>query len=477
MNKQTKIVATIGPASADVDTLSKMIKAGMNVARLNFSHGTYKTHKKTMLNIRAAAKKNDTPVAILADLQGPKIRLGVLPEKGVLIKVGQKLVFDTSLSEYKGKDLPVTYPGLQKFLKTGQHFLIDDGHIEIKIEKISGSKIQGLVIEGEKLSSHKGLNFPDSVLKIPSLSKKDVEDLEFGIKNGVDFVALSFVHTAEDIIILRKLIQKIEKKLRIKNLPPILIVAKIEQHEAVEDIDNILQVVDCVMVARGDLGLETPEATVPVVQKTIINKARELGRPVIVATQMLDSMQHNRRPTRAEVSDVANAVIDHTDAVMLSNETATGDYPVLTVKTMAEIIVETEKSPFDNLPLNPQKDTDQTEPAVAKISRFLANEVEAKAIAAASLSGNTGRLIARVRPSVPLFVATNKARVERQLSLSWGVRPFLVPTCKNIKQLTEKVLEKVKKTKIVKKSDKIVIVQGSDVGRSGDINGIEIKQI
>ncbi len=359
MFKFTKIVATIGPACADEKTLTQMVKAGVNVARLNFSHGTYASHKKLMNNIRKVEKSTGVPVAILQDLQGPKIRLGNLPEKGLEIKTGSKVVFDTSIKEYKGKELPVAYSGLQKFLKAGQHFLLDDGHMSVKIEKISGSKIYCQVIEGERLTSHKGLNFPDSVLKIPSLSKKDIADLEFGVKAGVEFVALSFVHTAEDILRLRALIKKFEKKLKIKKQAPILIIAKIEQHEAVENIDEILDVVDCIMVARGDLGLETAEAGVPVIQKTIIAKARAKAKMVIVATQMLDSMQHNRIPTRAEVSDVANAVIDHTDAVMLSNESASGDFPVLTVKTMAEIVRTTEASPFDDLPTPaPTKESD-----------------------------------------------------------------------------------------------------------------------
>lgn len=476
MFKFTKIVATIGPACADEKTLTQMVKAGVNVARLNFSHGTYASHKKLMNNIRKVEKSTGVPVAILQDLQGPKIRLGNLPEKGLEIKTGSKVVFDTSIKEYKGKELPVAYSGLQKFLKAGQHFLLDDGHMSVKIEKISGSKIYCQVIEGERLTSHKGLNFPDSVLKIPSLSKKDIADLEFGVKAGVEFVALSFVHTAEDILRLRALIKKFEKKLKIKKQAPILIIAKIEQHEAVENIDEILDVVDCIMVARGDLGLETAEAGVPVIQKTIIAKARAKAKMVIVATQMLDSMQHNRIPTRAEVSDVANAVIDHTDAVMLSNESASGDFPVLTVKTMAEIVRTTEASPFDDLPTPaPTKESDLS--AITELSRALSFEVGSKLIVADSISGETARLIVRVRPQVPILVATNSLRVQRQLNLSWGVMPFIIQRARHVEDFIKNAVEYIKKNKLAKKGDKIVVVAGDPVGQESKVNLVEIKEI
>lgn len=476
MFKSTKIVATIGPACADEKTLTQMVKAGVNVARLNFSHGTYASHKKLINNIRKVEKKTKLPIAILQDLQGPKIRLGILPDKGLLIKAGEKIIFDTSLKEYKGKELPVTYPGLQKFLKSGQHFLLDDGHMEVKIEKIVGSKIFGQVIEGELLSSHKGLNFPDSVLKIPALSKKDIEDLEFGVKIGVEFVALSFVHTAADILHLRTLIKKFEKKLKIKKQTPILVIAKIEQHEAVDNIDEILDVVDCIMVARGDLGLETPEANVPVIQKTIIAKARAKAKMVIVATQMLDSMQHNRIPTRAEVSDVANAVIDHTDAVMLSNESASGDYPVLTVQTMSKIICATEASPFDDLPM-PEPTREMDPNAFGGLSRALSVEAGAKLIVAYSVSGQTARFITKVRPLAPLLVVTDSLRVQRQLNLSWGVMPIVITKVRDVEDFIKKSIEYIKSKKLAKKRDKIVVVAGDRMKKGNKVNLVEVREI
>lgn len=476
MFKHTKIVATIGPSCQTPAILEQMVKAGVNVARLNFSHGTYASHKNLIKNIRAVEKKTNHPVAIMQDLQGPKIRLGNVPEKGVLIKTGEKVVLNTALKEYKNNELPIAYPGLQKSLKTGESFLIDDGHMEVKIEKISGTKVYCKVIEGGTVLSHKGLNFPHSILKIPALSKKDKDDLKFGVQAGVDLVALSFVHTAQDILNIKKLILKIEKELKIKKQPRILVIAKIERHEAVEHLDEILSAADGLMVARGDLGLEMPASQVPLIQKTMIVKANAAAKPVIVATQMLDSMQHNRRPTRAEVSDVANAVIDHADAVMLSNESASGDFPVLTVKTMADIIRSTENSVFDDLPL-PLSSKEVTEAAITELSRILSFEVDAKMIVAASISGETGRLIARVRPPVPVLVATNSLRVQRQLNLSWGVIPFILHPCRHIEELVASAIDYIKKAKLAKKGDKMVLVAGEPVGDAAKVNLVEVRKI
>ncbi len=476
MLKHTKIVATIGPSCQDPKILEQMVKAGVNIARLNFSHGTFATHKKLIKSIRAVEKKLNHPVAIMQDLQGPKIRLGNMPEKGMPIKTGEKMVFNTALKEYKKDEFPIAYPGLQKSLKAGEHLLIDDGHMEVKIEKIVGSKVYCKVVEGGTVLSHKGLNFPNSILKIPALSKKDKDDLKFGVQAGVDLVALSFVHTAQDIKNIKKLITKFEKELHLRKQMPILVIAKIERHEAVHNLDSILTEADGLMVARGDLGLEMPAAEVPLIQKTMVAKANAAAKPIIVATQMLDSMQHNRRPTRAEVSDVANAVIDHADAVMLSNETASGDFPVLTVKTMTEIIRSTESSVFDDLPL-PLSSKEMTEAAITELSRILSFEVDAKMIVAASLSGETGRLIARVRPPVPVLVATNSLRVQRQLNLSWGVIPFILRPCKQIEELVASAITYIKKAKLAKKGDKMVLVAGEPVGEAAKVNLVEVRQI
>lgn len=342
LSKRTKICATIGPACESIEIIVEMIKAGLNMARLNFSHGDYQSHAKAIRNIRQAEEITGESIAIMQDLQGPKIRIGSLPEAGIEIIAGQELVFDTALTEYKETRVPIPFPELVRFVKPTQRILIDDGRIEAVIKKVDGSNIITEVVEGSLVLSHKGLNFPDSYLEISALSEKDKQDLKFGLEQGVDFVALSFVSSAQDIIELRNLIKEC------KNDSSVKIIAKIERQAALKNLKGIIEVADGVMVARGDLGLEIPEAEVPVVQKQIIEIAKAAAKPVIVATQMLDSMRESSRPTRAEVSDVANAVIDHADYVMLSNETAVGKHPVLVVQTMAEIIVATEKSKYDD---------------------------------------------------------------------------------------------------------------------------------
>lgn len=478
MNKQTKIGATIGPACQDVAILIQMIKSGLNFARLNFSHGDYDSHSKLIENIRAAEERTDQPVAIMQDLQGPKIRVGLLPEVGVKLKVGQAIVLNTALQSYSTHELPLDYPELHNFLRVNERILIDDGHIELKITAIKNTRINCRVVEAGVVKSHKGLNLPDSELSFPVLTDKDKKDLRFGVAKGVDVVAMSFVKSAKDILDLRFLIEQYEKELDIKNEQPIRLVAKIERHEAVDNLAEILEAVDGIMVARGDLGLEMPAAEVPLVQKKIIDAANKLAKPVIVATQMLDSMRESRRPSRAEVSDVANAVIDHADALLLTNETAVGKYPVLTVKTMANIIVATEKSTYDDTALPAvHKGGTSVDTAISELSRLLAEEVKAKLILAASISGETGRLISRVRPSLTILVASSSARVRRQLNLSWGVEPFYLEQCKSIEELVARSMAYIKKNKIAKVGELMIVVAGEPVGQAGNVNLVEVREI
>ena len=479
MFKHTKIVATVGPSCGEVPTLVAMIKAGMNVARLNFSHGTHESHEVLIKNIRAAEKIAGEPIAISQDLQGPRIRVGVLPEAGVVVKAKDMLIFNTARMDFDGKEIPLDFPGLEKYLQVGEHLLIDDGRVETVIKRLQDTRIFVEVIDGEIIKSNKGLNFPDSKLSdLGALTEKDKLDLRFGIKMGVDFVAASFVHKAQDILDIRFLIKQYEKELGVTYTAPVLIIAKIERGEALRNLSSILDVADGIMVARGDLGLEVPAAEVPLAQKKIIDQANKLAKPVIVATQMLDSMQKNRRPTRAEVSDVANAVIDHADALMLSNETASGKFPVLVVETMAEIIRTTEKSVYDdmNLPIL-HKNTTQVDLAITELSRILAEEVKAKMILAASISGETGRLISNVRPSLPILVATNTERVQHQLNLSWGVKPFILPPCHSIEELIERSVDYIKSNKLAKKDDLMIVVTGEPVGQAGHVNLVEVREI
>jgi pyruvate kinase len=478
MQKSTKIVATIGPASETYAIIKSMIKAGVNVARLNFSHGTYEHHTSLVKNIRRAEKELGIPVGIMQDIQGPKLRVGLMPKEGILIKTGQSVVINTALSEYKNEELPLYFPGIEKFIKVKHRLLIDDGHAELKVIKVIGRKIHCQVIEGYNITSHKGINFPDSKLKIPIMNEKDRRDLKFGLKIGVDIIALSFVRTAEEIKNARKLINKYIIDLNIKRCAPVFIVAKIERNEAVKNINEIIKEADGVMVARGDLAMETKMSDMPLIQKKIIEKANVAVKPVIVATQMLDSMQNNRRPTRAEITDVANAVIDHADALMLSNETATGKYPVETIKTMVKIIMATEKSKYDDVdPFKELRPHRSISKAITGLSGVVAAQIGAKAILVASATGATGRLVSRVRPELPIFVGVKSVIAGRQLCLSWGLHSFLLPNKKSIEDLIDAFMEYVKKRKFLKKGDKIVLITGEPVGKPGTTNMLEVKEI
>lgn len=464
MNKKTKIVCTLGPASQSVKTLTEMVKAGMNVARLNFSHGDHENHALLIRNIRAAAKKLKTTITIIQDLHGPKIRVLEMAEP-LSVKVGQTVI----IGEHFKLDLDV-----MKSIRAKQRILIEDGLIELEVEKITGGKIYCLALSGGKIQSHKGVNLPRTKLKIPILTPKDISDLKFGLKQDVDYIALSFVRAARDVRNLKKLIDKYNPK----GLEKPLIVAKIEKPEAVKNFDSILRETDAVMVARGDLGVEMPENLVPIIQKTIIQKCLKAAKPVIVATQMLDSMIRNPRPTRAEVSDVANAVIDQADCVMLSGETAFGKYPVRAVAEMARIIETTEKSVF----LPPHKHladkiVNKVE-AVAEGVFDLSMHTNAKVIVGATESGFTAREVAHERPyRQHLVMLTPKQKVLRQMNLIWGVAGFLMPEVKTLEELTGEMMRLVKAKKFGKKGDKVVIVTGEPLGQKENLNLLEMKTV
>ena len=476
--KRTKIVCTIGPATESKEIIEKLIKGGMNVARLNFSHGTYEHHEKLIKNIREIAQKLEMPVAIMQDLQGPRIRVGKLPEEGVKLKPKTVITLTTNLKKKESSKIPVTYTELHKDLKAKDKILLVDGLIELEVLKITGKDIITRVIRGGLITSHKGINLPVTTIALSSITEKDKKDLYFGVKQKVDLVALSFVTSAKDVYDLRYLIKEYEKKLEIKNETPIQIICKIEKHEAVKNFNEILEATDGIMVARGDLGIEMPPQDVPLIQKGLIDKCLKKAKPVIVATQMLDSMIRNPRPTRAEVSDVANAVIDHTDAVMLSGETATGRYPAESVEIMTKIIKKTEKSVYDDLEARKFfKKIIAVDVAISNVANILATSIKAKAILVASLTGYTGRVVSRYRPELPILVATSNERVQRQLNLSWGVVPFVLPTCRSVEELIDRSIGYIKKKKIAKKGDKIIIIAGQPVGRSGNVNLVKIHEI
>ncbi len=462
--KKTKIVCTLGPTSQSIKTLTEMVKAGMNVARLNFSHGDHENHALLIRNIRAVAKKLGTTITIVQDLHGPKIRVLAMKQP-MTVKIGQTVII--------GQDFDLDLD-VKKSIREKQRILIEDGLIELEVEKIHGNKVYCMALSPGKIQSHKGVNLPRTKLKIPILTDKDIDDLKFGLKQDVDYVALSFVRTAKDVENLRKLIVKYNPK----NLDLPKIIAKIEKPEAVKNFDAVLKASDAVMVARGDLGVEMPESQVPIIQKTIIQKALKASKPVIVATQMLDSMIRNPRPTRAEVSDVANAVIDQTDCVMLSGETAFGRYPVKAVLEMARIIETTEKSIF--LPLHKRLSqivVNKAE-AIADSVYNLAIHTKAKVIVGATESGFTAREVAHERPRHAILVMlTPRPKTLRQMQMIWGVRGFMMPQADNLEQLLDTMIEVIKKNKLAKKGDKVIVVTGEPLGQKENLNLVEVKTI
>ncbi|MDP2631867.1 MAG: pyruvate kinase [Candidatus Uhrbacteria bacterium] len=420
--RRTKIICTIGPASSAVSVLFRMMKSGMDIARLNFSHGTYKDHKHLIQNIRSAANKSEKIVAILQDLQGPKIRVGDLPKAGVKLRAGQTIEFSTAIDEYKqGGAIPTTYKDVHKDVAKGDRILLDDGLLEAKVEKIKGRIIFAKVITGGVLKSHKGMNLPDSQISTPAFTEKDHEDLLFGLEQGVDWVALSFVMSAEIIYKVRKIIHA--KCRALGSVQPKIIV-KIERRSAIDNFDEILEATDAVMVARGDLGVELPFEEVPIIQKELVERCRQVGKPVVVATQMLDSMTHNPRATRAETSDVANAVIDHADAVMLSGETATGDYPDATVNTMATIVSQTEQSRFDDISFYQMHEITDLATSVAQSIHTMARNNQIDAVVTSSTYGELSKKINIFRPEVPIYLACPNKAVVRQNIIKSGVFPF-----------------------------------------------------
>ncbi len=470
--KRTKIVCTIGPASEKLSTLTKMVRAGMNVARLNFSHGTYANHRMLVRNIRAAAKRVGVPVAILADLQGPKVRVGMLPKEGIVLRVGSEVFFRAGVETVHGSHLPIPYKAIARDLKRGDRILIDDGLIEVRVLGIRGEVIRTRVVVGGRVTSHKGFNVPTASLGLPAFTKKDRADLQFALHEGVDSVGLSFVRSPSDVREVRRLLNRYPKYRGVQ------LIVKIEKHEAVKNFDKILAIADGVMIARGDLGVETPAEDVPILQKQMIEKCLRAAKPVIVATQMLDSMIRNPRPTRAEISDVANAVIDHTDAVMLSGESATGKYPLLAVRILTKTIHETEASPYDDIALVKLRDHFRSErEAVSELAALIAGAPGIKLIVVTTMTGTTARFVSHLRPELPIVVVTNDARVARQLMLSWGVYPIVAPRARTLGALFRSMRHEILKAKLAKRGDRVVVVTGDPVGRPGTVNLVKIVQL
>jgi pyruvate kinase len=448
--KRTKIICTIGPASEDKKVLEEMALSGMNVARLNMSHGTYDNHAKLIKTIREVERETGRRITLLQDLQGPKIRVGEVPAEGLDLEAGKKYVFSVGAEKYQKNAIPLPNRELRGSLKAGERVLFDDGLIDGVIYAVDHEKVEIEIKTGGKLFSHKGMNLPDSALKISALTEKDKEDLKFGIKQGVHWVALSFVRDATDVFELRELIGGNPQK----------IIVKVEKGEAIKNFSAILKATDAVMVARGDLGVETPAEEVPIRQKAMIEACLGAGKPVVVATQMLDSMIRNPRPTRAEVSDIANAVIDHADAVMLSGESASGKYPVEAVRMMAKTIEETEASKYDDLipSYTFRAGPNLREEMLSELAAVLQAHSDIKAVITGALSGETARNIARLRPEVDILVACHREEKAYELNLSWGVIPFVIKNIAAVDDFSKALIAEVKKQKLLANHEEALVI-------------------
>jgi pyruvate kinase len=466
MPKRTKIIATIGPATSSPVAIAKLIHAGMDAARLNFSHGVRKDHARHIRLIRDEATRAGKHIAIIQDLQGPKLRVGAIMNDAVLIKRGDSLALTIKSVLGTRELISVTYPRLTKDLKIGNTVLLDDGKFELRVTGKSASRITCRVLRGGVLRSHKGVNLPGARLTLPSLSRKDKEDLRFGVNQGVDYIALSFVRSAGDIIQTRRFIHS-----RGANIP---IIAKIEKPEAIQNLAEIIRAADGIMIARGDLGVEMSPEQVPLLQKKIIIACNIAEKPVITATQMLESMIESPQPTRAEASDVANAILDGTDCVMLSGETAVGKYPVQAVEVMARIAVQAETS---LIPTPPDVLISGPDESVAHAACRAAEEQQAKAIVTFTQSGSTALLVSKHRPRTSIIAPTPFEHVARKTSLYWGVTPVILMTKKTTDNMIEGVERIMLKKKLAKQRDVIVITAGVPIGVAGSTNMMKIHRI
>ncbi len=471
--KRTKIVATIGPSSSEPERLAELIRAGMNVARLNFSHGDHADHAKNIKTVRDVAERLGEPIAILQDLSGPKVRIGDFADGSITLVPGARFTLSTLPCAGSKEKVFINYPHLHKEVVKGSVIMLDDGRRKLKVVSVRGNDILTTVIVGGTIKGRRGVNIPGAFREISAITKKDREDLIFGLKQHVDFVALSFVRSADDIKKLRTLIKKHSPK----HCPPII--AKIETLEAIENIDEIIAATDGVMVARGDLAVEVAPENVPLLQKLIIRKSVTAGKPVITATQMLESMIQSPVPTRAEVGDVANAILDGSDAVMLSQETAMGEYPVEAVAMMTKIAIKTENdsSYRDAFRTAHTDDGMETVDAIGRAVVDVAHATDAKAIVALSESGFTARMIARYRPTRPVIVFTPHEDTARQLALSFACHPFIATSFKELLHVVAESEKTMLKQKLATKGDTIVIAAGIPFGKVGGTNMMMVQTL
>jgi pyruvate kinase len=473
LHTRAKIVGTLGPASADPETIRRLIEAGLNVTRHNFSHGTHEEHRRLIAAVREASRETGRIVAIMADLQGPKVRVGRFREGQAALEAGAEFVITSRAVEGDATQVSTTYAGLPGDVRAGDTILLDDGLIGLRVKDVAGADIRCTVTVGGVLKNNKGINIPSAALSVPAITDKDLEDAAFAVEQGVDFLAMSFVRKPGDVLQMREFIAG-----KGASVP---IVTKVEKPQAVEAIDEIIAVSDAIMVARGDLGVEMPTEQVPSIQKLLIAKCNRRGKPVITATQMLESMVHNPRPTRAEASDVANAVLDGSDAVMLSAESASGKYPVEAVATMKRIIHATEQSrpatagpslrrtPAGVLPV---------QEGIAIAACALADEVDARAIASITLSGSMARQIARYRPNKPIFAVSQHERVLRVLAVSWGIEGILMPDLTtNIDDAVREVEAALIARGHLRRGDRLVLTAGQPFSERQATNMVRVDQV
>ena len=464
VERRTKIVATLGPASDSTEQLSALIAAGMDAARLNLSHGSHADHAARAARVREVEAEAGRPIALIADLQGPKLRIGALDEPMILVR-GETITICAEESAVDG-ELPIAPAVIGDVLKAGNDVLIDDGLVRLHVEDVDAGRAHCAVVVGGRISSHKGVNLPGVPLPIPSLTRKDIIDLEFALGLGIDYVALSFVRSAADVRDLKALIEQAGGQARV--------IAKIEKSEAIEALDDILAETDAVMVARGDLGVEIGPALVPLLQKRIILKALERGKPVITATQMLETMIHSAEPTRAEASDVANAILDGTSAVMLSGETAVGEYPVEAVAYMDRIALAIEPSMGYRHEIPEAGQNPTIGGAMSNAACDIAEALRAAAILVPTFSGRTASAVARLRPRRPIVALTHKDWAMRQLALEWGVTPLLIDESPNIEQLWSESITAAREAGFIKSGDRVVITAGTAVNIPGSTNVIKV---
>lgn len=472
--RKTKIICTIGPASCDKDVLRELMKSGMDVARFNFSHGEYETFEKWLKNVEEVREELGLPVATLLDTKGPEIRLGTFKNpNGVILKEGQAFTLTTDEIEGDEERCSVSYKGLVNDVKNGTQILINDGLIALEVQSVKDKDIICKVTDGGLVTDKKGVNVPNVSLALPYLSEKDMQDLKFGAKMGYDFIAASFCRTGADIVYLRDFCHAL-------GWNDVKIIAKIENHEGVEHIDGIIKEADGIMVARGDMGVEIPFEQIPAIQKMIIQKVFQAGKIVVTATQMLESMINNPRPTRAEITDVANAIYDGTSAIMLSGETAMGKHPVEAVKTMA-LIAKTTEDDIDYVEqfemLSPRGAKRDITSAISHATVTTAHDLNASAIITVTKSGTTARQISKFRPECPIISATTSDKVRRQNNLSWGVIPVMCEEKSNTDELFQHAVDVAVKTGIIGRGDVVVITAGIPLGQSGTTNMLKVHEV